>query len=181
MDQSKPKVETITREIGIDAGHRVPLHASKCRALHGHRYVIQATCAGEVQQGGPQDGMILDFSFLKEEMMAEIDASCDHALIMQYNDPILRTLMPLSDLESARVAFEGDDASPFVFHSLDERSTGILYKIYLIPYAPTAENLARHWFEKLAPRVEHRSAGKAHLRMVRVWETPNCYADHGLS
>ena len=38
----------LTRRIGIDMGHRVPDHGSKCRNPHGHRYEILATCEGPV-------------------------------------------------------------------------------------------------------------------------------------
>ena len=56
----------IRRRIEIDAGHRVPHHASKCCNLHGHRYVIEALCNGPLAEAGEQTGMVLDFGFLKE-------------------------------------------------------------------------------------------------------------------
>ncbi len=62
---------TMSREIGIDAGHRVPTHGSKCKNLHGHRYTIQAICkAGFLQSEGEQKAMVIDFGFLKEEMLS---------------------------------------------------------------------------------------------------------------
>ncbi len=139
----------ITREIGIDAGHRVTYHGSKCRNLHGHRYTIQATCAGPLALEGAEEGMIIDFGFLKEEMMAEIDAPCDHGLILWQKDPILSIF-----------------------------SVDMGLKIYILPVVPTAENLARHWFERLAPRVRERTQGRATLKRIRVLETPNCWADY---
>ena len=138
----------ITREIGIDAGHRVTYHGSKCRNIHGHRYTIQATCIGPLAESGPEQGMILDFSFLKEEMMAEIDAPCDHGLILWEKDAFLKIL----------VDYDG--------------------KLYITSFVPTAENLARHWFDRLSPRVTARSQGRARLKRVRVLETPNCWADY---
>jgi 6-pyruvoyltetrahydropterin/6-carboxytetrahydropterin synthase len=48
--------------------------------------------------------------------------------------------------------------------------------MYVVPFVPTAENLAKHWFERLAPKVEERSQGKGHLKAIKVWETPNCMA-----
>ncbi len=140
----------ITREIGIDAGHRVPQHGSKCRSLHGHRYTVQATCRGPLITGGEQDGMVLDFGFLKEEMMAEIDGPCDHALILWHQDTLVDALL-------------GQEGCT---------------KLYLVPFSPTAENLAKHWFGRLAPRVSARSQGAAALVNLRVLETPNCWADY---
>ena len=80
----------ITREIGIDAGHRVPDHGSKCRNIHGHRYRVLATCEGPLARVGEQTGMVLDFGFLKEEMMTQIDAPCDHGMIMAASDTLTR-------------------------------------------------------------------------------------------
>src|SRR4051812_9687285 len=80
---------TATREIGIDMGHRVTNHGSKCRNVHGHRYTIEATITGDLIPDGASEGMVMDFSFLKEEMMREIDEYCDHALCLWVKDPIV--------------------------------------------------------------------------------------------
>ena len=37
----------ITRRLEFDAGHRIPDHQSQCRHLHGHRYAIEITLAGD--------------------------------------------------------------------------------------------------------------------------------------
>lgn len=136
----------ITREIGIDAAHRVPDHASKCFNLHGHRYTILATCRGPLIDSGEQTGMVVEFGFLKEEMMAVCDTPADHATILWEGDPMLEGLRPY------------------------------LGKLVVLPVVPTAENLARYWFDLLAPRVVERSLGHAHLAYLTVWETPNCHA-----
>ena len=52
-------------------------------------------------------------------------------------------------------------------------------KLYVIAPQPTAECLARHWFDVLAPAVRDRSEGHAELIQVRVEETPNCWATFG--
>jgi 6-pyruvoyltetrahydropterin/6-carboxytetrahydropterin synthase len=145
-------MDLITREIGIDAGHRVTNHGSKCRNLHGHRYTIQASCGGGLVESGPSEGMILDFGFLKEEMMLVIDSIFDHGFILWDQDPLAQ-------------------CRPFM-------DSG---KIILVPFVPTAENLARYWALLLQPRVILRSGGVARLARLRVYETPNCWADHILS
>lgn len=139
----------VTREIGIDAGHRVTFHGSKCRNIHGHRYTIQATCEGKLQDSGEEMGMVMDFGFLKEEMMNEIDAPCDHGFICWDQDKQVLDM------------FAGENL-----------------KLYIVPFVPTAENLARHWFERLARRVDERTEGRANLLKVKVWETPNCSAEY---
>ena len=155
----------ITREIGIDAGHRVTYHGSKCRNIHGHRYTIQATCAGPLFSGGEQQGMVLDFGFLKDEMMQVIDENCDHGMIMWEDDPLIKLFLP-ADIEKPDLL----DVS----HAWS--TIGATGKLYVVPFVPTAENLAHHWFVLLAKRVLHRTDGQARLYQIKVWETPNCSA-----
>jgi len=153
----------ITREIGIDAAHRVTYHHSKCRSLHGHRYTIQATCTGELETTGSSEGMVLDFGFLKEAMLDEIDKPCDHGTILWFDDPLVTHFSPYS---ATRIMNGATEAScPFG-------------KIYLVTFVPTAENLAKHWFKRLAPIVLQRSKDRATLKRLRVYETPNCWADY---
>lgn len=164
---------TISRQISIDAGHRIPEHHSKCRQIHGHRYVIEAFCEGPLQEAGSQEGMILDFSFLKEEMIKVIDESCDHRLILYYEDELitkLRAVNPVMyEARLKNIAENGYDILSTVWGHL-----------YLIPYIPTAENLARHWAWRLNPRIRERSNNKAKLIKLRVHETPNCVAEYTL-
>lgn len=147
----------ITRKIEIDAAHRVPHHGSKCFAVHGHRYVIEATCQGELLSDGEQQGMVMDFGFLKECMMKAIHDPCDHGIILWSRDEILNEL----------AIGKG------------------WWKTRIINKVPTAENLAKIWFEDLEqaiitwwntydPESEHVMP---ELMKVRVYETPNCWAD----
>lgn len=151
----------ITREIQIDAGHRVPNHASKCKNLHGHRYVIQATCSGPLVRHGSEEGMVMDFGFLKEEMLALIETGADHGLILYSGDSLLEVLCP-GEHENAH----------------DLMVSPICGKVLKVPFIPTAENLARYWFDNLVPRIDRRSKGQAELVRLRVYETPNCWADY---
>ena len=171
---------TITRQIGIDAGHRIASHASKCRHLHGHRYVVEACCRshdGHLQDGGEQSGMVLDFGFLKEEMMAHIDVPCDHGLIVDLADADLLSLFapPDRDVWMWRERLVDEVRTNGYAATADTR---LNQKLYVVPFPPTAECLARHWFERLAPAVRQRSNGGADLERVTVWETPNCRADY---
>lgn len=174
---------TITRQIAIDAGHRIPDHGSKCRHLHGHRYVVEATCRsvnGELQMAGEEHGMVLDFGFLKDEMMAHVDAPCDHGLILSLHDDELLSLLAPETLDSRTwldrlretVGAQG-------FAATEETRLG--QKLYVIPVPPTAECLARHWYQRLRPAVSARSRGIAELVKVTVWETPNCRAEFSLN
>lgn len=161
----------ITREIGIDAGHRVTHHGSKCKNLHGHRYTIQATCRGPLFSGGEQQGMVLDFGFLKEEMMNEIDGPCDHGTILWIDDPFV---LDFAGRETQMVKDWSDAVKDDGYHS----TISVFGKLYLVPFVPTAENLARHWYDRLLPRVKARTNDQAWLLGVKVWETPNCSAEY---
>ncbi len=169
---------TISREIGIDAGHRVPTHGSKCKNLHGHRYRIQAVCESEHLHGsGTQKDMTLDFGFLKEEMMCVIDANCDHGLILWAGDRLVPTLFTPQYPRERSVCIENAKAGKGFLVASHLLLSGV-GKLYLIPEIPTAEVLAKHWFGRLAPRVSERSNGLAELVRVKVWETPNCWASY---
>ncbi len=169
---------TIRRRIDIDAGHRIMTHGSKCRHLHGHRYGIEAVCEAEsLSADGEQAGMVLDFGFLKDEMMIRIDRLCDHGFIAAVTDHDLLALF----------APEGEEASGWIRRQAEivardgacpTTETRLATRLYLVPFQPTAECLARHWFEVLDQPVRQRSNGRARLIGVRVWETPNCMAEY---
>lgn len=167
----------VTRRIGIDAGHRIRLHGSKCRHLHGHRYEIEATCrADHLHRDGEQSGMVLDFGFLKEEMLRVIDGPCDHGFIAELDDEgVLAMFKPEgADLSAWLAAVRAEvDAAGFA----SPTGCALDAKLYVVPFPPTAEALARHWFERLAPLVRARSDGIGALMRLRVWETPNCWAE----
>jgi len=163
---------TIMRQLEIDAAHRVPEHGSKCRALHGHRYKIEAHCRGELAQEGEQGGMLLDFSFLKEGLIMHIHDPCDHGLILRFDDALLTGLIGPTRFKDIQLQFQ-DGIKTWEEYSWNE---GL--KLYLIRTVPTAENLAQHWYERLQQFVKDRSDGRATLAKLRVHETPNCWAEY---
>jgi 6-pyruvoyltetrahydropterin/6-carboxytetrahydropterin synthase len=169
-----PITHLISREISIDAGHRVTEHGSKCRNLHGHRYTIEAWCSGPLFSGGEQGGMVLDFGFIKDEMMTHIDAAFDHSFIFWVDDSLCREMFGLNDSELGRVVdIAVRQKGAFLGCGRDDT------KICVLPLVPTAECLAKFWFDTLAPRVTARSNGQASLVCIKVWETPNCWAAYG--
>jgi len=168
----------IRRRIEIDAGHRIATHASKCRNLHGHRYAIEAVCAAAALcPDGEQTDMALDFAFLKQEMVARIDGPCDHGLIVALSDHGLLALFTPEGRDPAE--WRADLAAAVARDGAALTSeTRLATKLYVVPFHPTAEALARHWFELLAEPVRRRSGGAARLVALRVWETPNCLAEY---
>lgn len=160
----------IERRIEIDAGHRVPHHGSQCRNLHGHRYKIGAVCRGPLTALGEQQGMVLDFGFLKEEMMREIHAPCDHALILWLEDALAREFIG----DAAR--FDAEIRPQVAAQGYYPAKASRVGALYLMKEVPTAENLAAHWFIRLQGRVLERSERRAHLYQIIVYETPHCMA-----
>lgn len=160
----------MSREIGIDAGHRVMTHGSKCKNLHGHRYKIEAVCEADILiDSGEQEAMVLDFGFMKSIMMDKIDHYCDHGMIMYYDDPLLYNFGLVDSATHIKTQI----------HQLGwyfGKST--LGKIYIVDFIPTAEMLAQHWFERMVDDVDEQSNGVAKLKSVIVHETPNCKATY---
>jgi 6-pyruvoyltetrahydropterin/6-carboxytetrahydropterin synthase len=76
---------TITRKLECDTGHRLMGHESKCRNVHGHRYVFEVTCEAPKLD---DVGRVIDFSVVKAEVGTWIDDNWDHAFVFQAGDPI---------------------------------------------------------------------------------------------
>jgi 6-pyruvoyltetrahydropterin/6-carboxytetrahydropterin synthase len=146
----------ISKEIEFDAGHRVPNHDSKCKNPHGHRYKVQVEVfAHDVirEEGHPSEGMLADFSFLKQALTECIHDPLDHSFIVWLHDDELRGLFDLSHED---------------------------WKIVFFPYIPTAENLARWSFEQLASwfNLNSEDIHGFQLHNVTVWETPTSVATY---
>ena len=143
----------ITRRLEFDAGHRIPDHLSECRHLHGHRYVIEITLSGEVIQadGQPFNGMVMDFSEVKSLARRHLVDAWDHAFI----------------------AYRGDTAVVDFLAGLPGHKTVLLDSI------PTAENLAAVAYATLAEVYRDKYGNRLRLERVRLFETPNCWADIG--
>jgi 6-pyruvoyltetrahydropterin/6-carboxytetrahydropterin synthase len=141
----------ITRRLEFDAGHRIPDHKSQCRHLHGHRYVIEITLSGNVieKSGDAANGMVMDFSQVKDLAKAHLVDAWDHAFL----------------------AFAGDTAIVDFLNGLPDHKTVILDRV------PTAENLARIAFEQLDAVYRDTYGNHLQLHQVRLYETPNCWAD----
>ncbi len=172
---------TVSRRLEIDAGHRVMTHGSKCRHLHGHRYVVEAVCralGGGLHRSGEQTDMLVDFGFLAAELARHVEAPCDHGFIASSSDAELLAMFAPGggDGEAWRARVEREVERVGYFSTTETR---LATKLYIIAAQPTAERLAAHWFKRLAEPVEARSLGLARLVRVRVWETPNSLAEFG--
>jgi len=147
----------ITRRLEFDAGHRVLNHEGKCKNLHGHRYVVDVT----VSSFGLDDlGRVVDFSVIKAKLGTWIDDMLDHNMLLHPDDPLLN--QPAIDFDTPlEVAEALVGRAPYVMPA-DIAN-------------PTAENIA-HLLYDVA--VELLTTSGLMIESVRVWETPNCYADY---
>jgi len=74
---------TCTRRLEFDAAHRIINHESKCKMLHGHRYVLEASFAAKKLD---DLGRVIDFGVVKEVLGAWLDEHLDHNTILSIND-----------------------------------------------------------------------------------------------
>ncbi len=141
----------ITRRLEFDAGHRIPDHQSQCRHLHGHRYALEITLAGDIirSAGSPVDGMVMDFSQVKAIAKATIVDEWDHAFLVARSDTQVVTLLQ---------AIAG-------------------HRTIILERVPTAENLALIAFSLLDRAYRDSYGNQLRLERVRLYETPNCWAD----
>lgn len=91
-------------------------------------------------------GRVVDFGVIKEHLGAWLDANWDHTTILWEEDEVLA---------GAIAAVTGQ-------------------RIFLLPFNPTAENMARYLLQVVCPQL---FGAELCCARVRVWETPNCYAD----
>jgi 6-pyruvoyltetrahydropterin/6-carboxytetrahydropterin synthase len=141
----------ITRRLEFDAGHRIPNHESRCRHLHGHRYALEVTLSGELisTPGDSRQGMVMDFSEVRAIALREVVESWDHAFLAWREDhAVLDFLRTLPDHRT--VTFDAP---------------------------PTVEHLAQAAFRVLERAYEDRYGNHLRLERVRLYETPNCWAD----
>jgi 6-pyruvoyltetrahydropterin/6-carboxytetrahydropterin synthase len=142
----------ITRRLEFDAGHRIPNHSSQCKHLHGHRYAIEITLSGEIitAEGVSEQGMVMDFSDVKRIAKEQVVDAWDHAFLV----------------------YRGDAAVLEFLNTMPGHKTVVLDTI------PTAENLALVAFNALNGAYRDTYGNHLRLERVRIYETPNNWADH---
>ena len=129
-----------TRE-SFDSAHFLAGYAGKCANIHGHRWTMEVEIEGEeLTLTGVKRDMLMDFGDLKKIVRALAD-SYDHKLI-----------------------YEAGTLKPATVAALQEDG----FQMVALPFRPTAENLAKHFYGLL------QECG-LDLHAVTVYETPeNC-------
>jgi|TARA_B100001079_G_scaffold241458_1_gene226957 6-pyruvoyltetrahydropterin/6-carboxytetrahydropterin synthase len=140
----------IVKIIQWDMGHRVLNHRSVCKGIHGHRYKAEICLEGEliVDSGLSEEGMVIDFSDIKKIAQKFIQNKLDHGFMVWNQD---------------------DELLDFFKHSKG-------HKLVVVPFTPTAENVAAYIFQKLKNEFLDKFKTGLHLHSVKLWETPSSYA-----
>ncbi|NDC62773.1 MAG: 6-carboxytetrahydropterin synthase [Planctomycetia bacterium] len=138
---------SLVRQLRFCAGHRLHGHEGRCAFLHGHNYRVDVEVVGV---GGGSDvdavGRVVDFSLIKRRMNGWIDDNWDHAFLV----------------------FEEDHDALAAVRLVQPT------KYFVMPWNPTAENMARYLLEVVAPGVLGDLGVVA--RRVTVWETDEACA-----
>ena len=86
-------------------------------------------------------GMVMDFSEVREQVKNWVDENLDHRMLLCKHDPLVSVLTELGE------------------------------PIYLLDDNPTAENIAKHIFDRVTEQGLDVSE-------IRLWETPSSYATY---
>ena len=115
----------ITIEFKFEMAHALHGYDGLCKNIHGHSYKLRVTVRGNVRQekGHKKDGMVMDFSVIKDIVKPEVIDKYDHSLVLNANSPHANI-----DLS----AFE---------------------KVHYLPFQPTSENLVLDFVKKIKEKL----------------------------
>jgi len=100
----------VSRQIDFSYGHRLLGYEGKCRHLHGHNAEVLITFEATDLD---EQGMVLDFTEIKETVSRWVDEHLDHRMLLHRDDPLASLLQGAGE------------------------------PMFLIGANPTAENIAR--------------------------------------
>jgi 6-pyruvoyltetrahydropterin/6-carboxytetrahydropterin synthase len=140
----------IGKVIQWDMGHRVLNHRSVCKGLHGHRYKAEICVEGDLveKKDASEEGMVIDFADIKKTAQKFVQEELDHAFMVWEKDIELLEFF--------------------------KKSKG--HKPVIVPFTPTAENVAAYIFNQLKDKFTDVFKTGLHLQSVKLWETPSSYA-----
>lgn len=79
----------ITKMFHFEMAHALYGYDGPCKNIHGHSYQLAVTIIGktETDKRNPKQGMVVDFSVLKEIVEKLIVKELDHALVLNKHSP----------------------------------------------------------------------------------------------
>jgi len=120
----------VTKEFSFEMAHSLSNYDGPCRNIHGHSYRLFVTIAGipVTDPDNPKNGMVIDFTDLKNIVRKEIIDIFDHAIT---------------------VSKDYDDNKTAVFR-------GMFGNTVLVNYQPTCENLVTDFAERIKKHLPGR-------------------------
>ena len=116
---------TLKTEHSFDAAHFLYGYEGKCSNIHGHRWrVVAEVSSDELETTGQNRGMYVDFGDLKKDLKEIVDY-LDHCLIIETGSLKETTLKALQDEN---------------------------FRIIQFAFRPTAENMAKYFYDKMIGR-----------------------------
>lgn len=75
----------VSKEFDFEMAHALDGHDGKCKNIHGHSYGLKVTFSGTPidAPGEAKDGMVIDFSDIKEIVKTNVVNVFDHALVLR--------------------------------------------------------------------------------------------------
>jgi len=133
------EVYKLVSEHSMDSAHFLKDYDGKCSNIHGHRWrVVAEIFSDQLINEGAEKGMIVDFGIFKNDIRELVDFY-DHCLIVEKGS--LKT-------------------------ELFQMLTTEGFRVEEVSFRPTAENLAKFFFEQLKKKGHN-------MKSVVVYETPN--------
>jgi len=116
----------LTKEFKFEMAHALQGYQGPCRNIHGHSYYLYVTVIGEpvCDENSPVNGMVMDFTGLKELVRTEITDQLDHALVLS------------------------DKTPPQLLNSLKDFNI-----IFLLPYLPICENMLQDFARRIQKKL----------------------------
>jgi 6-pyruvoyltetrahydropterin/6-carboxytetrahydropterin synthase len=121
-----PKIR-VTKRFHFEMAHTLYEYNGLCRNIHGHSYNLEVTISGEPRKepGHPKDGMVLDFTELKDIVRTHVVHPFDHALMVS-------SLVPEEQKQLLRQTTD---------------------RFIVVDFQPTSENMVVHIAEILSAKL----------------------------
>ena len=113
----------VTTEFTFEMAHVLKDYDGPCRNVHGHSYKLLVTVSGVPVKvmGNPKNGMVIDFSDLKDIVMKKIISQFDHSVVIS------------NDFDNEKI----------------KTMTRIFGNTVVADYQPTCENLVADFAQRL--------------------------------
>ena len=165
----------ITKEFGLDYGHRVHNQTLNkeysiddclvCRHLHGHRMTVFV----ELEAEELTDGMVTDFKHLNW-FKDWLDAVIDHKFLIDIDDPMFERI---TGRTVEHVSWGYRTHGFFPLKPGDDLNNEITESFVVVDFVPTSENISKWLYDIVATRMKPLGVKVSKITMM---ETPKSQA-----